>query len=408
MMRSITKGIFFALALSLMACASGGRVSTVTGWKYDFTAANAFRGQSPASFTPPGMVLIPGGSITIDDTEEYESATHRARPNELNTRRTLSVNSFYMDQAEIRNIDWREYLAWLTAVYGKVAPGRVEAARPDQKAWQQGLSDNEPFMMDYFTHPSYDQYPVVCISWEQAAAYCKWRTDRVNELLLVKAGVRPAPDFNLIASLTSLEEVENAVFSSERYFASTNQYLSGNYTGIFVSFRLPSEDEWEYAAYARRSTDPANKVYAYPWNPQMADKLSPKQREQLKAHYNKSTSAGSRVDVFSRTVPATYGAPNDFGLYNLSGNVNEWVYDQFTTRGNLNRIDSVTVLDVFLPDYHKIPNARVYKGGSWSDAQYWLHPSARRYHDPAKGANFIGFRCAMSVVQAPVGTTGRK
>lgn len=396
---TITKGFVFALSLTLLACAGGGRISTITGWKYDFKADDAFRGQTPARFTPPGMVLIPGGTITVDDTEDYETATHRARNNELNTRRTLAVNSFYMDQHEIRNVDWREYIAWLTAVYGKVAPERVEAARPDSKAWLENADNNQPLHVDYFTHPSYDNYPVVCISWEQANAYCKWRTDRVNELLLVKAGVIPAPDFNAIAILNTIEEVENAVFSSERYFSSTNQYLSRNYTGMFVSFRLPSEDEWEYAAYARRSTDPENKVYAYPWSLQSADKLNPKQREQLKAHYNRSVEAGSRVDIFSRTVPVKQFQPNDFGLYNMAGNVNEWVYDSYTSRGNLNRIDSVDVMDVFLPDYHRIPDARVYKGGSWKDAQYWIQPAARRYSDPRKGMNNVGFRCAMNMVE---------
>lgn len=402
MVRTLTKGILVAFSLTLIGCASGGRTSSLTGWNYDFRSEDAFRGSMPASFTPPGMVLIPGGTLTIDDTEEYETATHRVRPDELNTRRTLSVNSFYMDQHEIRNIDWREYLGWLTAVYGTVAPERVEAARPDLNAWKEGLSENEPFMLDYFTHPSYDQYPVLCISWEQAAEYCKWRTDRVNELLLVKAGLIPAPDFNAIAALNTPEEVENAVFSSERYFSSTNQYQARNYTGMFVSFRLPSETEWEYAAYARKSTDPANKVSAYPWRPQSIDKLSPRQREQLKAHYKQNTEAGSRVDVFSRTVPVTHYAPNDFGLYNMAGNVNEWVYDTYTSRGNLNRIDSVSVMDVFLPDYHSIPHARVYKGGSWKDAQYWIQPASRRYHDPMKGANHIGFRCAMSIAPASV------
>lgn len=399
MTHTLTKGFILALSLALVACAgTGGRMSQLTGWKYDFKAENAFRGPVPASFTPPGMVLIPGGSFTIDDTEDYETATHRARPNELNTRKTLSVNSFYMDKHEIRNVDWREYIAWLTAVYAKVAPEKIEQARPDVNAWREGMGDNEPFMVDYFTHPSYDQYPVVCISWEQAAAYCKWRTDRVNELILVKAGVISSPDFNAIAAFTTLEDVENAVFSSERFFSRSNQYQSRTYTGMFVSFRLPSEEEWEYAAYARRPTDPATKVYAYPWNPLPIDKLTTVQRAQLKAHYNRSNESGSRVDVFSRTVPVTHNAANDFGLYNMAGNVNEWVYDQFTTRGNLNRIDSVDVLDTFLPEYHRIPNARVYKGGSWSDARYWLHPSARRYHDARKSSNNIGFRCAMSVV----------
>lgn len=401
MVRSITKGFLFALSLTLLACAGGGRVSTVTGWKYDFTASDAFRGPAAASFAPPGMVQIPGGRLTIDDNEEFETAGFRMRPNELNTRKTISVNSFYMDKHEIRNIDWREYIGWLNAVYGKVAPERVEAARPDLRAWQEGLSSSEPFINDYFTHPAYDNYPVVCVSWEQAAAYCKWRTDRVNEMLLVKAGVIPAPDFNAIAALTTVEEVDNTVFSSERYFGSGNLYQSQTYTANFVSFRLPTEDEWEYAAYARRETDPVGKVYVYPWSSLPVDKITPRQRGQMKAHYNSAGTLPAKADLFSRTVPVNQYEANDLGLYNMAGNVNEWVYDTYTSRGTINRIDSTTVLDVFLPEYHKIPDARVYKGGSWNDSQYWLHPSARRYHDPRKGASFIGFRCAMSIVQDP-------
>jgi formylglycine-generating enzyme required for sulfatase activity len=378
---------------------TGRRTSPVTGWKYDFTAPNAFRGSVSASFTPPGMVLIPGGSFTVDDTEEYETATFRARPNELNTRKTLSVNSFYMDKHEIRNVDWREYIAWLTTVYGKVAPERIDAARPDMNAWREGMTENEPFMMDYFSNPVYDQYPVVCVSWEQAAAYCKWRTDRVNELLLVKAGVIPAPDYAAIGTLTTLEEVENAVFSSERFFSNKNQHLASNYKGTFVSFRLPSEIEWEYAAYARKSTDPENKVYVYPWSARPTEKLTPRMRDQMQAHYNNSNATGSHVDVFSRTVPVNHFSPNDFGLYNMAGNVSEWVHDSYTSRGNIQRIEREDILDeAFLPDYHRIPDARVYKGGSWKDVRYWLHPSTRRYLDPRSSANNIGFRCAMTVI----------
>jgi len=396
---SISAFIIISLTVTFTACnKSIGITSTATGWPYDFKAENAFRGQAGlSSQVPPGMVEIPGWSFTVDDVEEFETANRRIRPNELNTRRTLSVNSFYMDQHEVRNIDWREYLSWLTAIYGNVAPEIIEKAKPDIKAWTEGLSDNEPFLMNYFTHPSFNEYPVVCISWEQATAYCAWRSDRANELRLIKAGVIKAPDFKAIAEMKTLKEVENAIFTSKKFFTSQQDNLAKTYTGMYPDFRLPSEDEWEFAAYARKSTDPENKVKVYPWGEKNHGKLSQNQRNQQKAHYNQS-GTNIKSNVFSRTVPVGSFAPNDFGLYNMAGNVNEWVFDQYTTRGNLNRIDSVDVLDTFLPEYHKSTDSRVYKGGSWKDPVYWLHPASRRYLDRNKSANDIGFRCAMSIV----------
>lgn len=377
-----------------------GITSSTTGWPYDYKAESAFKGGrgGTSSHIPPGMVEIPGWSFTTDDTEAFETVSLRVRSNELNTRRTLSVNSFYMDRYEVRNIDWREYLNWLGSVYSNVAPEIIERARPDIKAWIKGLSDNEPFLMNYFTHPSFNEYPVVCISWEQATAYCQWRSDRANELQLIKAGVIQAPDFKAIAALNSLEAVEKAVFTSKKFFTGQQDNLAKTYTGMFPDFRLPSEDEWEFAAYARKKTDPENKVSVYPWSEKNYGKLSQIQRGQLQAHYNRSAT-NVRSNVFSRTVPVGSFVPNDFGLYNMAGNVNEWVFDQYTTRGNLNRIDSIDVLDTFLPEYHKSNDSRVYKGGSWSDPIFWLNPASRRCLDRNKSANDIGFRCAMSIVR---------
>lgn len=390
--------LFVVIIIPVLAgCTTGGMKSSTTGWPYDFKAQNAFRTRFPSGMqVPPGMVVIPGGSITVDDVEEFETISRRARPNELNTRKSLSVNSFYMDQREVRNIDWREYQAWLTAVWSNVAPERVEAARPDLAAWQEGLGDNEPFMMNYFSYPAFNEYPVVCISWDQAVAYCAWRSDRVNELRLIRMGVIPAPDFAAIASLPTVEAVEAAIFSSSRYFNSLNENLAATYNGMFPDYRLPSEDEWEFAAYARRNTDPETKISVYPWADNSDVKLSSRQQAQRFAHYNKGNGFGSKVDVFSRTVPTGEYAPNDFGLYNMAGNVNEWVFDQYSTRGNLNRIESSDILDVFLPDYLSSQDVRVYKGGSWKDNIYWLHPASRRYLDRTRGANDVGFRCAMS------------
>lgn len=399
MYRILSFSFFVLSAIAFTSCSKSTTItSSATGWPYDYKANNAFRGLGSSSdLVPPGMVEIPGWTITVDDAEDFETANRRIRTSELNTRRMLSVNSFYMDQREVRNIDWREYQNWLTSVYSNVAPDIIEKAKPDIKVWTDGLSDNEPFLMNYFTHPSFNEYPVVCVSWDQAAAYCAWRSDRANELRLIKAGAIKAPDFKAIAEMTTLEAVENAIFTSKKYFTGKQDNLAKTFSGMFPDYRLPSEDEWEFAAYARKSTDPDNKVKVYPWSERSYEKATAAQRNQQQANYNQ-TSTNANSNVFSRTLPVGSFAPNDFGLYNMAGNVNEWVFDQYATRGNINKIDSLDVLDFFLPDYHKSQDSRVYKGGSWKDPIYWLHPASRRYLDRTKSANDIGFRCAMSIV----------
>ena len=96
-----------------------------------------------------------------------------------------------MDQYETRNLDWREYTHWLDLVFGETAPALVEKAQPNKETWREELAYNEPYLEFYFTHPAYDQYPVVGITWEQAMDYCSWRTDRVNELALIRSGPPP-------------------------------------------------------------------------------------------------------------------------------------------------------------------------------------------------------------------------
>jgi formylglycine-generating enzyme required for sulfatase activity len=347
---------------------------------------------------PPGMVEIPGGTVTVDDIEDYETANRRVNPSVLNLRKTISVNSFYMDAREIRNIDWREYLNWLTAVYGKVAPEIVEKARPDIKAWNQGLGENEPFMMNYFTHPSFNEYPVVCISWEQAVEYCAWRTDRANELLLIQQGVLKAPDFNAIAAMTDLASVKKAIFTTKEFFAGPLNNPGTSFNGLYPDYRLPSEDEWEYAAYAKGPGSTTTAVY--PWDENKF--VNVKNQKKLIAHYNRASVNGGNTDIFSRTVPVTKYGPNDFGLYNMSGNVNEWVFDRYSTKANISKVDSTDILDVFLPDQLKKPDTRVYKGGSWKDPVFWLHPSGRRSLAQQDAASDIGFRCAMSAVPVQI------
>jgi len=103
--------------------------------------------------------------------------------------RRVTVSSFYMDETEVANIDYKEYLYWLGRVFGESYPEIQTNAKPDTLVWREELSYNEPFVETYFRHPSYDNYPVVGINWLQANDYCKWRTDRVNEMVLIEKGI---------------------------------------------------------------------------------------------------------------------------------------------------------------------------------------------------------------------------
>jgi len=86
------------------------------------------------------MVAIEGGTYTIGERGEFITAPRD------NQKRRITVSSFYMDQYEIRNVDWREYTNWMKQVFGKVAPKLVEKAQPDGKVWREELAYNEPYL----------------------------------------------------------------------------------------------------------------------------------------------------------------------------------------------------------------------------------------------------------------------
>ncbi len=105
-----------------------------------------------------------------------------------NYPRRVTVASFYMDMHEVRNVDYREYLNWLSKVFVTYPQVYVQAL-PDTLSWRRRLAYNEPYVEYYFRHPAYHNYPVVGVSWLQATDYCAWRTDRVNELMLIDEGI---------------------------------------------------------------------------------------------------------------------------------------------------------------------------------------------------------------------------
>src|SRR6266446_7733463 len=100
----------------------------------------------------------------------------------------------FIDQTEISNIDYREYLGWLK----KFRNDSVSSSQyPDTLAWRNVLASGEPFVKFYFTHPAYSQYPVVGVSYDQGVAYCQWRSDRAMELIAADKKKHPNKKYPL-------------------------------------------------------------------------------------------------------------------------------------------------------------------------------------------------------------------
>ena len=179
--------LVMVLSLGLSACKTSTnrdlntKVSFLTGWKtFDPSTINFEAYEGNLSIVPTGMTPIKGGSFTVGKQDEFLTASHNS------TRRSLTVSSFYMDKYEVTNLGWREYVEWTAYVFGQYKPEIVEATIPDTLVWREEMAYNEPYVDSYFRHPAYSYYPVVGVSWDQAMAYCQWRTDRVNERLLVE------------------------------------------------------------------------------------------------------------------------------------------------------------------------------------------------------------------------------
>ena len=129
-------------------------------------------------------ILIRGGTFAMGMNQENIMGDWN------NNLRRVTVSSFRIDQYEVSNRQYRTYIKWLESVFIPLGKDSiVKAALPDTLVWRTDLAYNEPMVEGYFRNKAFNDYPVVGISWEQANAYCRWRTDRANEKTLIKYGL---------------------------------------------------------------------------------------------------------------------------------------------------------------------------------------------------------------------------
>jgi len=371
---------------------------------------------------PPGMVYVPQGTFHMGPSDEDLSYAFTAR------NKQISINGFWMDATEITNNEYRQFTNWVrdsiaasilnfkkqggdgveiidwkkastikwgdnktieqlnamivtpdNRIFGKKeldadkliyrsetfdykeAAKRENAGKPramfivkkdikiypDTLVWIRDFSYsyNEPMAKRYYSHPAFGNYPVVGVNWKQASAFCEWRTQYLNSFL----------------------ESKKRVTESD--------------------FRLPTEAEWEYAARGGRSQAP------YPWGGYYLRN----KKGCLLANF-KPGRGNYPEDGGFYTVRADAYWPNDFGLYNMAGNVSEWTSSLYY-EGAYNFQHDMNP-DIRWNAKESDPprmKRKVIRGGSWKDVGYFLQTSARNYEYQDTAKSYIGFRCVIDL-----------
>ena len=411
------------IAISLLTACGSGNSGELTG---------SLERPKWSQAVPYGTVLLKGGSLQVGQAEQDAFSSNYQTP------KTISLKAFYMDDTEISNNEYRQFVHWVRDSIAHTIMGNMEEDEngnelinweapldwtdpdfleevsemifsggdmvfggheldtrrlnyvyqtfdfkaaavnkdrtrsrkdfvrkynvniyPDTLVWirdfvkEDGGSYNEPQALTYFSHPSFDEYPVVGVTWDQANAFCNWRSK---------------------------------VFNGFRYKNGLYQQLE---------FRLPTEFEWEYAAKGGRN------IATYPWG----GPYTRNDRGCVLANF-KPGRGNYTMDGNLYTGPVYQYNPNDFGLFNMSGNVAEWTNTTFDESAQWFTHD-------LNPDFRYSPEnpndvvmqRKVVRGGSWNDVGHLIKTSTRSYEYGDSAKSTIGFRCVMDVIGA--GQTGR-